>query len=233
MEKKLFPSGLPKEVYADLEIIAKNPTTFSIIASASDRLQKATKQQDFVEIIATDTGFPIEDAREVLKTILGLVHLSRSVELSTDEFISAFSELIKNGDNKEWLNKHLEGWEIAVQDLNLLIHPDSPLSIHYKASHLALRHKHLWQQSNIYTDIRPVFNDAGDEVLRAVVNHLLIVDYYSTNVDGFRKKRISITMDAEDIESLLHQCERAMAKAKATVNAFECPISITGETDED
>ena len=59
------------------------------------------------------------------------------------------------------------------------------------------------------TDIRPVFNAAGDKILHTVVTHSLLVDY----IDGNQFAKIELGLDGADLTELRKVLERAEQKA--------------------
>ena len=81
------------------------------------------------------------------------------------------------------------------------------------------------------TDIRPIFNDEGDQIEGAVVSFTLRLNF----VNAGRERSMTLAVDATDIETLAEQCARAMRKANAAQKWFsssqdvEIPITIAGK----
>lgn len=93
---------------------------------------------------------------------------------------------------------------------------DNPVALSIKAVRLAYSYEKTAKDIEVITDIRPVFNSRGDEVVEALVLHKLAITYETVDGTG----RLDVTLDAADCLELLKACERAVLKAKAVENAF-------------
>jgi hypothetical protein len=104
----------------------------------------------------------------------------------------------------------------AFEEL-LGIYPDEhPLHISFKAEKLSYLHENLYQDGEIITDVRPVFDGSGDTIREMVVAHSLVVAAWSYD----RPKRIHFAMDARDVLRLRDACDRAIRKANAIKGAL-------------
>jgi len=75
------------------------------------------------------------------------------------------------------------------------------------------------------TDLRPVFNEAGDRIVQSVISHVLSIDYH----DGMDHRVIQFSLDAGRLAELKEDCERAIRKAavlKRDLASAPWPVSV-------
>ena len=101
-----------------------------------------------------------------------------------------------------------------------------------KALYLAYEYANLLQSVKILTDLRPVFNEGGDDIDGAVVSYTLRL--YYDNPEG--NHSLSVAFDEQDIQNLHKECERALTKAKTVKRMVEQgmakPVMIAGEDND-
>jgi hypothetical protein len=157
------------------------------------------------------------DARRVFDVILNLQAVQKRLKLSTAQLLEAVAANFNrhlSGAEKE---QALSAWEAArgiIADILNSLGPKNPLLLRAKAEQLAYFKQNILTQARIVTDMRPVFNESGNEILRATITHDLIIDYYS----GQNPMRILFALDAADVSELKRLCERAERKADAQTN---------------
>jgi len=71
--------------------------------------------------------------------------------------------------------------------------------------------------TRLITDLRPVFNAAGDEIKAIVLTHVLSVSYF----DGSQRRRIEFALDVADLGQLRKIAERAYRKMATARKRFE------------
>ena len=79
-----------------------------------------------------------------------------------------------------------------------------------KAVDIAYEYANILMSSRIMTDIRPVFNDPGDQIVGAVVSFTMILSILNDE----NSQSLSIAVDSADLEALAKQCSRALLKAQ-------------------
>jgi hypothetical protein len=70
--------------------------------------------------------------------------------------------------------------------------PEHPFAVTRKAERLTRAHENVLFEAKVMTDIRPVFNVAGDKILHTVITHSLLIDY----IAGNQFAKIEIGLDA-------------------------------------
>jgi hypothetical protein len=103
----------------------------------------------------------------------------------------------------------LTEWEKARPLFAELLKLDSVRTT-MKAVDVSYEYANILMDSRIMTDIRPIFNETGDQIQGAVVAFTLRLNFI--NADDSHS--ISIAVDAADLQVLLEQCNRALLKAK-------------------
>jgi hypothetical protein len=115
------------------------------------------------------------------------------------------------------LAKNLEANKAAILDAFEKYDFDNPVSITIKAQKLTYFHERILRDSEVITDVRPVFDSSGRNVLEAVISHVLVVT--ATTVG--RNERLHFAMDAGDVLKLRRACDRAIEKAKTIKSTLE------------
>jgi hypothetical protein len=93
---------------------------------------------------------------------------------------------------------------------------DNPVALSFKAQKLAYLHERIFRDADILTDIRPIFNEAGEAVLSAIIGQTLTITF--TRVGA--TERIHLALDAGDVLGLRKACDRAILKAKVLQASF-------------
>lgn len=122
----------------------------------------------------------------------------------------------------------LAGWERVRPLLAELFKLDSVRTT-MKAVDVSYEFANILMYSRVMTDIRPVFNEAGDQIDGAVVTFTLRLNI--SNADDSRS--LSIAVDAADLEVLVKQCNRALLKAntasqRLSSKSIGIPSTIAG-----
>ncbi len=93
-----------------------------------------------------------------------------------------------------------------------------------KTLHLSTDYTDILIRSNLVTDIRPVFSSTRDTIFGAVVTQSLRLHYLSS--DGSRsEKELSLALDADDIEKLISELEKAKLKSKTTAQFLDSKLN--------
>lgn len=178
----------------------------------------------------------LPDHKDALETVtqqlMSLYALLRQRSLDADTVLEGLQYGIDHApEDQRWEERKLAEWrELQPQLKNLL--SLRKLWLVAKALDLAYEYANLLQSARILTDIRPVFNENGDEIEGTVISHTLRL--YYDNPEGIHS--LSVALDKEDIEAIHENCERALRKAEAAkclmIEKAEKPTIVSGE-DED
>lgn len=87
-----------------------------------------------------------------------------------------------------------------------------------KALFLSFANESIYRDGNVITDIRPVFSSEDpDKMFGAVVMQTLIIKYMSERT----RKSVSLSMDLDDIQSLIDALTRAKAKGEVSLRMLD------------
>jgi hypothetical protein len=220
------PVILPKNITNELLFAARNADKVSqIIGYSGDPV---------FEKAAAALKIPVEQIRHLLAVFVNLQQLQNRFDWRTDDLLNAIPENFERNFQGTEKTEAIQQWTAARQAIAQALQrlsANHPLSLMTRAEQLAYMQEKLFAQVRIITQIRPVFNVAGDEILRAIISHELIIDYY----EGQDPRRIQIAADASDIAQLKRACERAERKAAATKAALRDKpwgTSVLAEADD-
>jgi len=181
------------------------------------------------ELVESLRGTLGEDAELLARQLLSLHGLVRRSGSSVEEVFSAIQRAVEQQGEEVGILAH--DW-VDVSDIVQELVQDQNVRLASTAIELAYDYANLLQRTKILTDIRPVFNEAADEIEAAVVSYTLRLRYDSA--DG--EHELSIAFDESDIKTLIDQCRRALAKATTAhaMLAEKCNVSvvISGEAND-
>ena len=115
------------------------------------------------------------------------------------------------------LSSDLRSHRAEIEKVSKEFASNNPIAISFKAQKLAYLHERILRDAEIITDLRPVFDDSGKNILEVMVAHTLVV----TTTNSGRTERVHFAMDAGDVLQLRKACERAVEKARAIQSTFE------------
>lgn len=220
---------LPDIAFTDLACILDNVESLTRVMRLGESLSGADSNDDIVANYAAKLGIENETTRRIVLGLLSLHGIRNQLGLTVGELLTEVSRTIERDAAPEWKARYLKKWKDSGEMIGQVLNPDSALALYQKADSLAYRYENIYSSAKIITDLRPVFNDRGDQIQQAVVMHLLMVDYQ----DGSgRMKQFALALDLKDIKDLRATCQRAERKALATkeaVSKLPWPTIIKGE----
>lgn len=227
MATQTAPISLPDQAFRDLALLGDSSALLRKIADAMPQISRTNGIKAVVAALEKATDTDAEKLMSVVSAVLTLNGVRRNLRVDPDELMRLIDGAIGQQVDDEWREKHLTRWRTAQEPLRLLLNADSHFAVLEKATHLAYAYQNTATRIRLFTDIRPVFNEAGDEVRRAVLSFVLSLDY--DNGDNYQ--RFDFALDAADIAELKRLCERAEKKAATLQQSLVWPISIAGELD--
>ncbi len=170
-----------------------------------------------VEEISEDEEF----ASAFCSLFLSLSSSRRAQKLTSSELIEGLLEGIRRTDLDtsvlEWFQNRQEICEKALES--------EALRLPSKALHLSTDFEHLFMSGSVVTDIRPVFDSERVEVSGAIVSQTLKLRYISDGKPEV-ENRLSLALDAEDMEYLIKELQKAQKKAESVKAQFETKLGL-------
>ncbi|HEY7089647.1 MAG TPA: hypothetical protein VH518_16230 [Tepidisphaeraceae bacterium] len=221
---------IPARGYAELEQIAIHAARLRDVLDATAGLPVNVVTSDAGQHVAERIGIAPSDASLLLTGLASLRSMQDSVDSTAEEVVKAITESLAEAPG-DWHSKNYQRWlesEDLVRTALASIGPDHPLLVRQKARGLTYAHQYIFRSCRIITDLRPVFNEAGDDINAMVLTHVLRIEYF----DGVRKQRIEFALDEADINDLERATKRAKVKTETTRAAFageQWSLIVAGE----
>lgn len=226
------PLHLPKAAIADLVELAGVSDDISAIIEASIGELPAASIDGISARLASKANVDFSIVQTVVTALWNIKNLQRRFGISDGEkLVEQLSRVLKSELEQEDFATWQDGMNQIAAALDAMTE-DHPITISIKASGLAYAHQHLMINARLITDVRPVFDVSGENIVETVIAHTLALEY----TDYFEKKMITFALDSQDVISLRSQCERAERKARATLEALQRadlnPILIPENADD-
>ena len=170
------------------------------------------------------------DVEDILRDIV--FPLRRTIQkygISSDDIISALDQNIKSeaaapeGGLAAFTHADRGLWDECKDAINRLISSDM-MAMEAKGEALLEARSNVALGLNVYSDIRPLFDDRGEHVRARILTNTLRVRY----LVGGRPREESFSLDPADLVDLKNQVERALRKnaALARTEGSDIPILI-------
>ena len=219
----------------DLAYMASHASMIAVILDAISVLNELPQGLgDLYVTISQSTGIPEIQVRRIVRALLNIQRVRGRLRIAPSALFDLLTTSADRQDTEQWPIAR-QSWidsrgliERAFAELG----SDHPLAVIEKTGQLTYAHQNILSESRIITDIRPVFGANGRTVLRAIITHNLLLEYY----DGTERHRMEVVLDSIDIEDLRRVCERALEKEivlKDQLDALHWNISIPHATEND
>ncbi len=186
-----------------LKIIGLSPEDSRLVAAA---LGKATSLSRTALAALIKDALPtlaIEDAREIVGTLLSLYAARTGMDMALESFVT---ELLAAAEPIQAGGQSAETLQQTLTDLLGV----RPLSMISKARGLHVDHENTFCSARILTDLRAVFDvDVKQEPVGFVMAHILKLGYHHAG----KHTTIHIAMDRVDVDKLISALQRAQEKA--------------------
>lgn len=179
---------------------------------------------DLVSKLADEAGVAEESGQCLMRVAFAAAAICKANSYTPAEAAAAYTAGVQAGP--EWTPEKLASLLALVEKLMGC----DTLRLSAAALDLAYDFASLLMGTRILTDIRPIYDDSGDEIKGAVVSHTLRIFYDSRAGES----ELSLTLDLSDIEVLKAQCERALRKMKSAEQLLlkaKIPMFVTGKSD--
>jgi hypothetical protein len=183
----------------------------------------------FVKALAGAIGS--ERALPASSALLRLAQVRRLHDVPPEAVVEALTaDLQRQPQAMRWNEEQLGQWR-AVAPLVAGILALEAIVILEKTVELSYAFPLLFAGVRIVTDVRPVFNDAGDKIRAGVVTNTLEIHFTE---DG-EPKVLQMAVDVKDLGQILKACERAKVKTRAAQELLsgQIPTVVAGEDDGD
>jgi hypothetical protein len=152
-----------------------------------------------------------DDLTNILEGLSTLCRIREIAGVMPSKFLSDLMDDVRNMKGTGW---HLteESLRAIRERFDNLLNVE-PFVILSKAAGLQREGDHLYCDSRILSDLRPVFGKEVGRPAGAVITHTLRLGYHE-GAEGDHKE-LYVVLDSDDLESLIYTLNRAQAKDKA------------------
>jgi hypothetical protein len=214
-----------KHQLADLKRISELEATAlsGVQQSLADLKKPALHPEELLSTVRNELG---DDAEPVVRQLLSLYGLIRRSGSTVEDVISGVRDAISQQGQDVGLE--LTAWS-NVEGVFQSLLQDRNVRLAAAAIELSYDYANLLQRTKILTDIRPLFNEVGDEIEAAVVSYTLRLHFSTSEGDH----ELSVALDESDVKMLRAQCDRAITKANTARSLVvdSCNIPVTGVGD--
>lgn len=203
---------LSKDAVEGIRDLVQNRAYIRPVFDTSSSERPASSVMALAARVATKLSIEANRAYDVLFALWNLGRLRNSRKIAVADFLEEVSSFLKRQPSKPLEPEILEGWPETVSVLVSVL-PDigteHPLFVSQKAQSLAYAHQNLVMSLRLITDVRPVFDEAGEQVQETMILHTLSIQYVSGHGDPVVT---DFALDANDLSALKLACERAEKK---------------------
>ena len=207
---------IPRAAYGGLALVAEHASKLAAIAQVAAAPETGSSLGRIADAASAKVGLSEEQVRDIVSNILAIHNVRMRFEFGPGELLEKVNACIEGNAPAEWREKYYDIWQREADAIRAALAPESPFAGLAKSIELTYAHQNVLQSARIVTDIRPIYDDDAENIERALVTHLLMIEYDS----GEDTKRIHIAIDAADIRELKTLCERAERKTAVAVKAL-------------
>ncbi len=197
----------------------------ALVALGGDRLDKLAQLMagqalnlSFSQLSLRLSGLLDCDQRTLyvafVHALIPLNGLRRSLEMSPSAFLAGLVRTTSERAPADWQEKHQEKWAQLAERLLPFLQPDNFFSQAAKAFDLLSERPAVLQGARILTELRPIYNEETTNSLAHLLTSTLVVDYW----DGRSGYSLHISLDADDLEKLDAEVQRAKQKINVSRN---------------
>jgi len=223
---------VPTQALLGIAAIAKFSDRLPLLKSLANEMPPAEANPSTISsIFASRADVPLMDAQRIVTQIMALHGLRATFGLPVAQFYDALTQSLATDTPLEWRDDNLAAWEDAKAPVLDALDPTHPFNIIQKRTRLSYEHQNVFYDGSLITDIRPVFDENGRDVVQLYVGHSLEVEYF----DGSDQRRIFFALDSADVEKLKRACERAQTKEATLKSKFKSlpwPVVTQGDDDD-
>jgi hypothetical protein len=206
--------SIPPQGYGELEQIAKHASRLGDVLKVTATHAAHVPMSVVTRSVEEKTGLDSAAASALISGLSNLRVLMDQVDVTPEQLLEAVTASVELDAPASWAGEQLEAWQNATDTVAAALrsmHQDHPLLVRQKARELTFAHQNIFKKSRIITDLRPVFNAAGDEITTTVLTHVLSIEFF----DGRRTRHIQFAMDEGDVVALQKATDRALTKTAA------------------
>jgi hypothetical protein len=226
---------IPPQGLQELAEVASLADHLSDVQKALDQLGPTAGAEGVRTAVAGALKIDLKRADLVLRGLVSLRSLKGVTKLSAADLFDAVTDSLESIASADWRQRHLEPWKSARDKIIAVISQgsdDDVLSVRSKIRELTYLHENILLGSRLLTELRPVYNSAGDSIVNTVLTTTLLIRYRGHG----RAQEMQFEMDLDDVSDLRAQCERAERKIATARRMFQQAswnLMVAGSPDQE
>lgn len=165
---------------------------------------------DFAKHFVATTGKDRKEADKLVDVLFKIYNLYDRSGEGIEANVIAFINALRDIDRKELKEAPPGDIELFSLFLKEVLSLHDTLGVRAKAYRLMPQHQHIFNRSEIYSDIRAVFRPENPDIkpTAAVIVHSLKIDYH----EDYEIKAFYFGLNENDLRQLMNTVERAIKK---------------------
>jgi len=191
---------------------SQKKTLLDVLSATKIGVTPNDLEDEFVKSINIDKS-SISSLVVVIYSLIGIKReFENSPDLNTDDLLNSILEIPDYRENPE-----LKSFVINLMDVS----SNEALYITKKAKRLIRERNNVYTNSDIFTDIRPIFSDVEPEIKATVILYNLNISYKKLSQGSVDHINLQLALDEHDLKDLKDKIVRAEKKAEAIQLKFE------------
>jgi len=180
------------------------------IFSAIDKLTSSSNLREYATILSTEMNVDLDQGRRIVEVLVGIYSLVDVSDRGVEAVVSDISNALRELDSPLINQASPEQFKDFEGFVSRFLSMRTPLGDRAKAFRVRSQHGRIFLRSEIYSDIRTVFqtNDPNIRPDVAVLLHSLKL----TCMEDRKRRDFYITMDHRDLQQLARTVDRALKK---------------------
>ncbi|HEX9654310.1 MAG TPA: hypothetical protein VGA99_11415 [bacterium] len=163
-------------------------------------------QGDLIEKLSNEIKIEKSRVSKIVGMLSSILALKETSRVSVDILIKDLVNALEEGSDEK-----LKPNAAFRDQLRQFLHLEtSSFHLRFKAIFLSREREKILTRTNIYTDIRPLFDNSGKETVGFLIIHNLKISYYENG----QHREIYVALDDDDLVKLKDNVMRAEEKEK-------------------
>lgn len=206
---------------AFFKLVELNDNSYQeLMASFSNSTPLYKPDKLISKLVAETSSISRDDAEDIIATVMPLYRLQIESTLSIPDFVDEFCKSIEQSAvDKKVIDGQLNDLKKRlIEILNV-----KSIAIASRAIEIISEHEHVFSDSRVFTDVRPIFTQNPQDTPEVtVIIHNLKISYF----DDKKNKEFFIALDSTDLQKLIDVLERSKTEAES-VRAFLKKANLT------
>ena len=182
---------VPKSAWSDIETLLSIPMdNFRGLVKCIEDADPMPDLEDLADSCAKSSGISTGDIRAVLALLINLKRLQNEPLDAPEKVFDAFEGALNKSEFPKWNTGKSKLWRERRPLLLSLLKPDNAIATMAKVRVLLFESQCILIDSMVLTDVRHVYNEAGDDIVGGLILHTLSLEF----LEGGQMRQIHIMM---------------------------------------